>query len=108
MSLDIPESDWRRFREVHKTLLERFCGRVLHDLAAVSHATDGTAHQRYLRAYKLLEKRDEEMAHAFDDIRRSTAIMQLGIMRRMGLLTDEDMSLFSEPTQARVRTIASL
>ena len=70
--------------------------------------TEGTAHEKYLRLYELLHKRDEDMSRAFDDFRRSTAVMQLGIMRRMRLLTDEDLSVFSEETQARVRGIASL
>jgi hypothetical protein len=48
------------------------------------------------------------MARAFDDFRRSTAVMQLGIMRRMKLLTDEELSVFSPETQVRVRGIASL
>jgi|ERR1019366_1162389 uncharacterized protein YukE len=108
MSAEFPESDWGRFKEVHQRLLERYCGGVLQELAAVSLGSDGTAHERYLRAYKLIHKRNEEMAHAFDDLRRSTADMQLVIMRRLGLLTDEDLSGFSEQTQMRVRTIASL
>jgi len=108
MSADIPESDWRRFREVRAALLDRFCTRVLNELAEVSQATDGTAHERYLRAYKLIDQRDEELAHAFNDFRRSTAIMQLAIMRRMNLLTDEDLSVFSEQTRSCVLSIASI
>jgi len=48
------------------------------------------------------------MSNAFDDFRRSTAVMQLGIMRRMKLLTDEELGLFSEQTRTRVEAIASL
>ncbi|MHB8520281.1 MAG: hypothetical protein ACYDH9_05935 [Limisphaerales bacterium] len=48
------------------------------------------------------------MVRAFEDFRRSTAVMQLVIMRSMGLLTDEDLSVFSEPTQAQVRDITSI
>ena len=88
MSSPIPESDWRHFKQVHGDLLERYCACVLDDLTTVTKATDGTAHERYVRAYKLLKSRDEELARAFDDLRRSTAVMQLAIMRRMGLLSD--------------------
>lgn len=108
MSADIPESDWRRFREVHKTLLERYCARVLSELAALSNSSDGTAHDRFLHVYKLIERRDKELARAFNDFRRSTAVMQLGIMRRMELLTDEDLSVFSEQVQRQVLAIASI
>jgi len=107
MSAHIPESDWRLFKRVHGELLERYCARVLDELAASLKARDVTAHDRYVRAYKLLEERDEEMARAFDDFRRSTAVMQLAIMRSMGLLTDEDLNVFSEQTQVQVRGITS-
>jgi hypothetical protein len=56
----------------------------------------------------LVEERDKQMANAFDDFRRSTAVMQLGIMRRMKLLTDEELALFSEQTRIRVEGIASI
>ncbi len=108
MSADILEADWHHFREVHRILLNRFCGRVLQDVAAISQATNGTPHERYLRIYKLLRKRDQELARAFDDFRRSTAIMQLAIMRKMKLLTDEDLSGFSQPAQGQILMIASI
>lgn len=108
MSSHIPESDWQRFKEVREVLLERFCAQALNKLAGVARTTEGTAHQRYLRAYKLIQDRDKELARAFNDFRRSTAVMQLGIMRRMKLLTDEDLKLFSEPTQTQILGMASI
>ena len=108
MSSHIPESDWRHFKRVHSELLERYCARVLDELAASLQAREGTAHDRYIRAYKLLKDRDKDLARAFDDFRRSTAVMQLAIMRLMGLLTDEDLSAFSEQTQAQVRGITTI
>jgi hypothetical protein len=108
VSSDIPESDWRRFKEVHTKLLERYCSRILEEVVAASKDARGSAHDRYLKVYKLITERDEQMAYAFDDFRRSTAVMQLGIMRRMKLLTDEELGLFSEQTRTRVEGIASL
>jgi len=108
MSADFPEPDWRQFKQVHARLLETFCTRILTELAAVNQSSDGTAHDRYLRAYRLLQQRDEEMANAFNDFRRSTAELQLVMMLRMKLLSDEDLNQFSEPTRQRVRAIAAL
>lgn len=108
MPSHIPESDWRHFKRVHDELLERYCARVLDELAASLKAGNGTAQDRYVRAYKLLKNRDKDLARAFDDFRRSTAVMQLAIMRSMGLLTDKDLSVFSEQTQAQVRGINSI
>ncbi len=108
MSADIPESDWRRFKEIHTKLLERFCSRILEEVATASQRTEGSAHDGYVKVYRLIKERDKQLANAFDDFRRSTAVMQLGIMRRMGLLTDEELSLFSQETRTRVEGIASL
>ncbi|MCX6348187.1 MAG: hypothetical protein NTV79_01605 [Candidatus Aureabacteria bacterium] len=49
-------------------------------------------------------RRDEELGRAFNDYRRSTALMQLTNIRSLGLLTDEEVRLFSEETQ---RIVAS-
>lgn len=77
MSSVNPEWDWRRFKTVHNTLLERYCSRILVEVAALSRAAEGTAHDRCVKAYRLIRERDKQMANAFDDFRRSTAVMQL-------------------------------
>jgi hypothetical protein len=108
MTWQIPEPDWRHFKRAHGELLERFCARVLEELAATTKAGDGTAYERYMRAFKLLKSRDKELARGFDDFRRSTAVIQLAILRKMGLLTDADLSVFSAQTQEQVRGIAAI
>ena len=108
MSEHIPESDWRQFRELHRKLLERHCSRILEEVAAVSRSGTGTAHERYLKVYKLIRERDKEIANAFNDFRRSTAVMRLGIMRRLKLITEEELMKFSEQTRAQVEMIASI
>jgi hypothetical protein len=108
MASHISESDWRQFKRVHDAVLQRFCARCLEELALAATATTGTAHERYLVAFELLQRRNKEMALAFDDFRRSTAVVQLAIMRRMHLLTDEDLSAFSAATQAHVHAIESI
>lgn len=106
--MDIPESDWRRFREVRARLLERYCVGVLKEIAAAVQTNTASAHDRYLKVYKLVEQRDKQLGDAFNDFRRSTVIIQLAMMRRMGLLTNEELSSFSEPTRRRVEAILSL
>lgn len=103
MSRDIPEADWRCFRELHRQLLERYCARVLEEMVEMTRDSRSSAHERYLKVYRLVRDRDKQLVGAFNDFRRSTAILQLGIMRRMKLLTDEDLALFSEQTQARIK-----
>jgi len=108
MSSDLPESDWRRFKEVRTKLLERYCNRIWKEVENLAKSSEGTSYDRYLKLYELVKERDKQMAHAFDDLRRSTAILQLGILRRMNLLTDDELGLFSEQTRTRVEGIASI
>ena len=106
MTSQIPEADWRQSRRVHELLLERYCAHILDEITEVANATAATAHDRYLRIARLIEDRDKDLAQAFDDFKRSTAVMKLAIMRRMGLLTDEEMMAFSKQIQDKIRGIS--
>jgi hypothetical protein len=53
--------------------LDRFCERVLSEISQISSDSNKTRHQRYVAIFKLLERRDRELADAFNDLRRSTA-----------------------------------
>ena len=108
MSLQIPESDWKRFKIVRQKLLERFCERVLAEIVAVATSADGTAHERYLCAFRLLMQRDDELADAFNDFRRSTALTQLIIMQRMRLMEEQDREGFTAETQGALRRWAAI
>ena len=103
-SRSISESDWKVFRELQTIALDRFCLRVLSEIESVSATSGKTAHERYLDVYKLIQQRDEELALAFNDARRSVAWQQLAAIQRHNLLTDEEMSRFSPETREIVRT----
>ena len=68
------ERDWKHLRIVHVAALERFCSRVTRQCRDILDDANLTAHERYLRLFRLLRERDEELASAFDDMRRSRAI----------------------------------
>jgi hypothetical protein len=95
----IPEPDWKTFKEVKATALDRFCRRVLDECRAVCDDDSASASERYRKLYDLIHERDEEMADAFDDIRRSTAIMRLMTMRKHNLVTPEELARFSNDTR---------
>src|SRR5262249_49303045 len=106
MSRDIPERDWKAFRELHKVALERLCEKILAEARQKTEASGPSSHEKYLNLYKLIHKRDREIARAFNDFRRSTAIMQIGVINSMGLLTDEELQRFSPETQQVIRLFA--
>ena len=96
----ITESDWKQFKKVRELALERFSQRILDESRSILENTSLSAYERYLKLYKLIEKRDKEMAGTFDDLRRSTAILCLRGMFWLNLLTDEEVALFSPEVQS--------
>jgi len=102
MSREIRESDWRLFRELHPIALNRFCDRVLSEIAAVISDATKTPHARYGDIFTLIRERDRQIARAFDDKRRSTALLQLAIIHSFGLLTEEELDRFSPEAQEAI------
>src|SRR5437867_12693112 len=76
MSRDIPERDWKVFREIHRVACERFCERVLSEIASASSAPDQGAHERYLKVFEIVRDKDKELGALFDNPRRSSALGQ--------------------------------
>jgi hypothetical protein len=98
-----PESDWKLFRKLEVLALDRFCQRVLAEVSGLVADAVKTNHERYLAVYKLVRRRDKELADAFNDPRRSTALVQLARIRFRELLTDEEFAGFSPETRASVQ-----
>ena len=82
--------------------LERFCQKVLSQIADVS-CSGESAYQRYLRVFKIIDDQDYDLGRMFNDPRRSFAWEQLCMIKAAGLLNDEEMSRFSAETQDSVR-----
>ena len=103
MSREISEPDWKVFRRLREIALERFCQRVLSEITCVAADTSKSAHERYLAVFKLITQRDEHLASAFDNPRRSAALLQLLCIQSHKLLTDDEMSQFSAETREAVK-----
>ena len=101
--MNIPESDWKIFKRVHPLALERLCERILEESRKICDTKNLSAHKRYLRLYRHIEKRDKDIAQAFNDYRRSTAILCLRAMYFLDLLTDEDLEQFSDQVQDMIQ-----
>ena len=92
----IPEPDWRIFRTLHPIWVNRFCECVNRELIAVLSDPGRNQHDRYLAAYRLIHKRDKQIGHAFDDFRRSTAVFQIAIIRKLDVITNEALERFGQ------------
>lgn len=102
MVRQISEADWRVLRQLEPVARDRYCNRALSEV--VGRATDAAvgSHARYLAVFRLLQRRDRELAGAFDGLRRSTAYLQLARMRSLGLITDAEFARFSPETRQAV------
>lgn len=96
--MNISEPDWRVFKEVRVAALDRFCHRILDECVALCGDHTRSAHTRYLDLYTLIHQRNKEIQEAFDDPRRSTAVLSLMIMRQHGLVTRAELDRFSADT----------
>ena len=88
------EADWRVLRDLKPELLDRLCRKILSEAEAVI-SRDMPAHERYVALYKLIQRRDDDIAICFNDLRRSTMFVRLQAMRRRGLLKPEELERFS-------------
>ena len=108
MSRSISERDWKVFRELRLVALERFCDQLLMEAKAEIERPEKSSHEKYLKLYKLIEQRDDEVAKGFNDRRRSTALMQIGIIHSMGLFTGEELRRFSPETRQVIKADARI
>ncbi|MCI0335284.1 MAG: hypothetical protein L0228_18905 [Planctomycetes bacterium] len=69
------------------------------EVARLSSATEVNPHERYLAVFDLINRRNDEMADAFDDMRRSTALLRLACIQSHRLLSDDEFGRFSEATR---------
>jgi len=102
----IPERDWKQWRTLCATALERFCTRILGEAAAFATGT-GSAHSRYLELFDLLRERNQEMARVFDDQRRSNAYRQMAYAVAAGIVLPAELDGFSEQTRATVQMMSA-
>jgi hypothetical protein len=105
---DFPERDWKAFREVRTAALERFCERILSEITRIAKDSSTSGHERFLLVYQLVKDRDADIAAAFNDLRRSTALRQLAMMESLDLLSAEELALFSSDTQASIKGLSEI
>ena len=106
MEHEFPESDWKTFRELRQVALERFCKRVLDEVARFPPDTERSYHERYLELFRWLGERNDELAQAFDDPRHSQMLWQLAAIYVYGLLEPDEFARFTPQTRERIQFLA--
>jgi hypothetical protein len=108
MYREIKESDWKLFRRLHPVALERFCKKVLEEINQATSNCSEDYHQGYLEVFRLIMDRNEQMARAFDDTRRSTAIFLLTNNQGKRFTDGRGVFSVSPETRARVESILEI
>jgi hypothetical protein len=98
----IPEADWKIWRRLSRIVLERYCARVLHEVAQYSQGTD-SPHQRYLDLYQHIKQCDKQIALVFDGLGRSNAYESIANAVKMGMVLWDELGELSPETQAVVK-----
>jgi len=99
---NIPEKDWKKIRSMQNGALELACQRILDSLSETISSEDKCAHERYLELWKIIKVEDKKIANMFDNLRRSTAILQLAQWKTNDLITDQDLDSISPETKKKI------
>ena len=102
MAREIRESDWKILRQLHKIALDRFCEHVFSEIEGIAADQSTSPYERYVSLYKTVQSRDKEISNLFDNLKRSTALLQIAALHAHGLLENEEYMRFSEETRAVV------
>jgi hypothetical protein len=106
--MSLPDQDWRHLKAVHSAALDRYCARILDEATEVIGEQTVSPHERYVRLFRLVQERNDTVAAAFDDLRRSTAIQRLAAMISLNVVSDAELNAFSLSTWESATTLADL
>lgn len=98
----IPESDWKKIRDMKNQVLSISCNKIFEKIDQISSKRKGKEHESYLKLWKLLNKEDKEISIMFDDLKRNNAVIKLASWKHNGLISDEKMAEFTNETQQSV------
>lgn len=108
MSQGIPEKDWMKIRALKETAINIACERIFYKINTLIESRGSENHKYYLKLWKVMEAEDKEIALMFDDLKRSTAIFELSMWKRNGILSDDDFEELTEETKQRIVSICNI
>lgn len=108
MTLDIKESDWKVFKQIHPIALERYFQHAVAGLGRIAGNDRKTNRERFWDVCERATEEQKEISELFDDYRRSTARLKLAIMRRQGWVREDEMSRFSPELQRWIKGFMEL
>jgi len=102
MNRSIKESDWKLFKSISKSALDKYCKESLQRVHEFLAEADAESFDTTSKIFDFMKSRRKLQSSIFDDYRRSTASHQLILMAREGLLEESEMSNLSEELKKQI------
>ena len=96
------ESDWRKFREIVPALRERYLAARNARISAMLADPTKTQTERFWDIMELMEREAKVLRECLDGHSRSKMWLYMLTMIRAGMLTREDIPVFSDDLQKKV------
>lgn len=104
----IPEKDWKLLRTLKDELLNSACEEIFKKVNSISKNRSKNQHKAYLELWDLIDKENDKIGEMFDDLKRSNAVMKLASLSIHGVLSVEQLSMFSKETQDVVKRLCEI
>jgi hypothetical protein len=105
---EIPERDWKIFRQLHPIALERFGQRAVAEIQRLTAQGGQPPMEQFWNAFEFAAAQKKRVSDLFDDYRRSTAMMKVAELRDEGLLTEAEIARFSPEFREWLNGLRSL
>ncbi len=102
------ESDWKKFRSIVPSLLERYLEKLIPDLTATLQDESQTPTERFWSAHERMNKIEKILRDCLDGHSRSRMMSYVFLMVRHQMLIEEDLAGFSEELRERVNMISEI
>lgn len=104
----VPEKDWKLFRKLQIELTAKACEMVFAQVDELAKNRAGKEHQSYLDLYQLIQAEDSKIAEMFNNPTRNNVLFKIVALKDFGVLTAEQLQMFSAETQNTVNSILEL
>ena len=89
-------SDWEIFKVIKEKALDRYCERSLENVEKMIWNSKASNQQRFHDLFDLMQESNVKLGDIFDGHSQSKAYFQLLLMRREGLVEDEELEGLTE------------
>jgi hypothetical protein len=99
------QSDWKRFRSSLDKWRERYLVQKNNEMRAILERNDLTATEKFWDIVEFQKKESKILRHCLDGCTRSNMTLQMDLMKRYEMISQEDLKEFSEELQEFLKRI---